>query len=119
MPGLVESHEVPSRLAAADVLVSPHAVQKDFIGSPVKIFEYMALGKPIVASRIAQLEEILSDGETALLVEPGRPHSVADALQRLHSDRELANRLGAAAAQEAAANHTWTSRAQMILSDDG
>ena len=75
--------EVPGYLAASDVLVSPHARVRDFIGSPIKLFEYMASGRAIVASRVAQIGEILRDEETALLVEPEAPDALADALTRL------------------------------------
>jgi len=72
--GAVAHDRVPLLLDACDILVAPHVPLADgseFFGSPTKIFEYMAMGKGIVASRLGQIGEVLVDGETALLVEPG------------------------------------------------
>jgi glycosyltransferase involved in cell wall biosynthesis len=117
LPGIVARQEVPGYLAAADVLVSPHADLPDFIGSPIKIFEYMASGTPIVASHLAQLSEILTDEETALLVAPDDHVALAGALERLMVDSELGRRLAAAAQQEVRASHSWDARLAAILSD--
>jgi glycosyltransferase involved in cell wall biosynthesis len=117
LPGIVPREEVPEYLAAADVVVSPHSDLRNFIGSPIKIFEYMASGIPIVASRLAQLSEILTDEETALLVRPGDPIALASALERLMLDPALACRLGGAAQQEARTKHSWNARLEAILSD--
>lgn len=117
LPGIVAREEVPGYLAAADAVVSPHADLHNFIGSPIKIFEYMASGKPIVASRLAQLAEILTDEETALLVPPGDPIALAAALERLMGDPDLGRRLGATAQQQARERHSWDARLGAILSD--
>jgi glycosyltransferase involved in cell wall biosynthesis len=118
MPGVVPRPEVPGYLAAADVLVSPHAPVDRFIGSPVKIFEYMASGRAIVASRLAQIGELLRDGETALLVPPGDPLRLQEALRRLKDDPELRERLGRAAQEEARSQHSWDARLTTILDDE-
>ena len=71
--GAVSHKSVPRLLDACDILVAPHVPLADgseFFGSPTKIFEYMAMGKGIVASRLGQIGEVLVDRETALLVEP-------------------------------------------------
>lgn len=117
LPGIVAREKVPGYLAAADVVVSPHADLQNFIGSPIKIFEYMASGTPIVASRLAQLSEILSHEENALLVPPEDPTALALALKRLMDDPELGRRLSATAQQEARAKHSWDARLVAILSD--
>ncbi len=117
LPGIVAREEVPGYLAAADAVVSPHADLRNFIGSPIKIFEYMASGKPIVASRLGQLAEILTDDETALLVPPGDPIALAAALERLMGDPNLGRRLGTAAQREARERHSWNARLVTILSE--
>lgn len=118
LPGLVARDEVPAYLAASDALVSPHARVRNFIGSPIKLFEYMASGRAIVASRVAQIGEILRDEETALLVEPERPDALADALARLRQDQALRFRLGASAREEARRLHSWDARVAAILAHD-
>lgn len=118
MTGLVPREQVPRYLAAADVVASPHADVRDFIGSPIKLFEYMASGRAIVASRLAQIGEVVRDEETALLVPPSNPRALAEALERLHDDPGLRERLGAAALGEARERHSWEARVEEMLGED-
>jgi glycosyltransferase involved in cell wall biosynthesis len=116
--GHVEHERVPILLDACDILLSPHVPLEDgseFFGSPTKLFEYMAMGKGIVASRLGQIGEVLADEETALLTEPGNARQLADAILRLRGSRELRGRLGTAARQTAIAEHTWKHNAQRVL----
>lgn len=116
--GAVAHERVPARLDACDILVAPHvplADGSDFFGSPTKIFEYMAMGKAIVASRLGQIGEVLSDEETALLVEPGNVNDLAAALVRVAESSELRARLGPNAREAAVQHHTWKHNAQRVL----
>ncbi len=116
--GTVAHERVPQLLDACDILVSPHvplADGSDFFGSPTKIFEYMAMGKGIVASRLGQIGEVLSDQETALLVEPGNVNELAEAMVRLAESRELRERLGRNCRDVAVQRHTWTRNAERVL----
>jgi glycosyltransferase involved in cell wall biosynthesis len=118
LTGAVPQDEGPGHLAACDVLASPHVRNPDgtpFFGSPTKLFEYMAMGRGIVASDIDQIGEVLRHGETAWLVEPGDANALAAGLERLLSDPDLARRLGQAARREAAARHTWRSHTRRIV----
>ena len=66
MPGAVAHDRVPTLLDACDILVSPHVpldAGAEFFGSPTKLFEYMAMGKGIVASRLGQIGEVLQHEE--------------------------------------------------------
>jgi len=116
--GAVSHDRVPKLLDACDILVAPHVPLADgseFFGSPTKIFEYMAMGKGIVASRLGQIGEVLVDQETALLVEPGNVEELRSALVRLIESEELRRRLGAKAREVAAREHTWRHNAQRVL----
>ena len=116
--GAVAHERVPSLLDACDILVAPHvplADGSDFFGSPTKIFEYMAMGKAIVASRLGQIGEVLSDHETALLVEPGNVKELAKALVRVTESTDLRARLGPNAREAAVKNHTWGHNARRVL----
>jgi glycosyltransferase involved in cell wall biosynthesis len=118
LTGAVEHERVPRMLDACDVLVSPHVPLEDgseFFGSPTKLFEYMAMGKGIVASRLGQIGEVLADEETALLVEPNDARQLSEAILRLVNSPDLRARLGAAARLEAKARHTWTHNAERVL----
>jgi glycosyltransferase involved in cell wall biosynthesis len=116
--GHVEHERVPALLDACDLLLSPHVPLADgseFFGSPTKLFEYMAMGKGIVASRLGQIGEVLSDQETALLTEPGNARELADAILCLSNSAELRNRLGAAARRAAIERHTWRQNAARVI----
>ena len=116
--GAVAHDRVPKLLDACDILVAPHvrlADGSEFFGSPTKIFEYMAMGKGIVASRLGQIGEVLVDEETALLVEPGNVGELGNAIVRLIESETLRKRLGARAREVAAREHTWTHNARRVL----
>ena len=116
--GAVKHDEVPALLDACDILVSHHVPLEDgsdFFGSPTKLFEYMAMGKAIVASRLGQIGEVLSDEETALLVEPASARQLAKAVLRLSESPELRERLGDAARRKAVHQHTWKRNAENVL----
>lgn len=116
--GAVDHEQVPRLLDACDVLASPHiplADDTEFFGSPTKIFEYMAMGKGIVASRLGQIGEVLSDGESALLVQPGSARELTEAILRLAESREMREHLGENARRQAIERHTWKRNAQNVL----
>ncbi len=116
--GLVPQEEAPEYLAACDILASPHVPNPDgsrFFGSPTKLFEYMAMGKGIVASDLEQIGEVLEPGKTALLVPPGDPGALAEGLSRLVADPALRSRLGRAARLAAVDRHTWDRNARAVL----
>jgi glycosyltransferase involved in cell wall biosynthesis len=116
--GSVAHERVPALLDACDILVAPHVPLADgseFFGSPTKVFEYMAMGKGIVASRLGQIGEVLSDNETALLVEPGNVRELAEAMVELIESEELRKRLGAKAREVVVENYTWGHNARRVL----
>ena len=118
LTGAVEHERVPELLDACDILASPHVPLEDgseFFGSPTKLFEYMAMGKAIVASRLGQIGDVLKDEETALLVEPGDARQLSEAILRLTDSPDLREKLGVAARREAIARHTWTHNAARVL----
>jgi glycosyltransferase involved in cell wall biosynthesis len=119
MTGAVEHERVPALLDACDVLASPHVPLEDgseFFGSPTKLFEYMAMGKAIVASRLGQIGDVLAHEETALMVEPNDARALSEAVMRLVDSPALRAHLGAAARREAIARHTWQHNAGRVLS---
>jgi glycosyltransferase involved in cell wall biosynthesis len=116
--GPVEHGEVPALLDACDILASPHVPLSDgseFFGSPTKLFEYMAMSKGIVASRLGQIADVLRDGETALLVEPGDALALATAIQRLAASQTLRTCLGENARAAVIRSYTWKHNAQRVL----
>jgi glycosyltransferase involved in cell wall biosynthesis len=118
--GAVGHDRVPGLLDACDILVAPHVPLADgseFFGSPTKIFEYMAMGKGIVASRLGQIGEVLVDGATALLVKPGDVEELRAGIMRLIEDEGLRVALGVKARDVAEKEYTWTHNAQRVLDE--
>jgi glycosyltransferase involved in cell wall biosynthesis len=116
--GAISHKSVRTYLDAADIFVSPHVPMPDgrpFFGSPTKLFEYMAMGKAIAASSLDQISDVLEHGRTALLVRPGEPSELAEAIQHLASDSQLRIELGRNARETALARHTWRQNARRVL----
>lgn len=108
--------DIPLYLRAADVLVLPNSAKHEIsrkYTSPMKLFEYMASGRPIVASDLPSIREVL-DEDTTFFAQPDNPSSFADAIQQAIEQPEEA-RSKARRAQEKVNNYTWDSRAQRIL----
>jgi glycosyltransferase involved in cell wall biosynthesis len=116
--GFRPAHELPSFLLAADVLfIPPTAAPLEQHGRtvlPMKVFSYLAAGRPILAGRLPDVAEVLIDGENARLVTPDAPDDAARALRTLLADSELCKRLSAAA-RRSAAELTWENRAHRLL----
>ena len=85
-----------------------------YFTSPLKLFDYMAAGVPIVATDVPALREVLVDGENALLVPPGDPEALAGAIDWILGDPALAERLRRRAFAEVA-DYTWERRAERII----
>ena len=113
--GLIPPADVAATLRETDVLVlpNPRSALSDAHTSPLKLFEYMAAGRPIVASDLPSIGEVLRDGENAVLVEPGNPQAFVAGLQRIKDDTALAGRLAAQAAEDVR-DYTWARRAERL-----
>jgi len=111
--GLAARDAVPELVAGFDIALQPKVVA---YASPLKVFEYMAAGRAIVAPDQPNIREILTDGETALLFDPTESGSVWQAIQRLAADPDLRRRLGAAARSEIARrDYTWERNAERVV----
>lgn len=134
LTGLVPQKEAPGYLSICDILVSPHLGNRDgtpFFGSPTKLFEYMAMGKPIVASDLDQIGAVLSDslrnsnlpktepvqGETrvAILTPPGDVLELSRCIRFLVEHAEWRKVLGGNARKEVLSKYTWAHHVQAIL----
>jgi glycosyltransferase involved in cell wall biosynthesis len=110
--GAVAHDQLPQCLAAADIGVAPFDPARHkplalgFYWSPLKIFEYMASGLPVVAPRLPRIASLISDGEEGLLYDPANPRTLDATLVRL-TDRSLRERLGHAARTRVVARYTW------------
>ena len=114
--GAVAPAEVPRFLAAADACLITSPRNEFFANetSPMKLFEYMMAGRAIIASDLPSTREVVTDGQSALLVPPSDVTALAEALRRLRDDADLRRKLGAQAAQDVL-QYTWQARAERIL----
>jgi glycosyltransferase involved in cell wall biosynthesis len=114
----VSQEDVPHHLRAMDLAVAPYPELEPFYFSPLKVLEYLATGRALVASRIGQVPELVEHGRTGWLVPPGDTAALAAAFVRLAGDAPLRHALGEAAAREAREKHPWRRRAADILAAD-
>lgn len=111
--GVVPRDSVPALVAAFDIALQPAVVR---YASPLKLIEYLALGKAIVAPSEPNLVELLTDGENALLFDSRVPDALQQALSVLCSDEQLRDRLAAGArATIARLSLTWDSNARRVV----
>lgn len=127
LPGLVPQHSAPSYLAASDIFLSPHVPNPDgtaFFGSPTKLFEYMAMERPIVAADLDQVGLVLRgeylptsrQGEPlAMLHQPGDEKDFLRAFRCAVEEPERAMSMAKNARAEALAHYTWDRHVGAIL----
>jgi len=133
--GLVPQSEAPLHLAASDCLISPHVANADgskFFGSPTKLFEYMAMDKGIYASRLDQIEQVLSpaldvhalpsssapspgEAHVAVLGEPGNISDIVRGVKFLVERGNWAETLAHNARSKALTQYTWKHHVDAIL----
>ena len=110
--GVVPRHEVPALVAAFDVALQPAVVP---YASPLKLFEYLALGKAVIGPRQPNLQEVLTDGENALLFDPQQAGALEAALSSLCNDTALRERIAAGSARSIGRlGLTWRNNAQRV-----
>jgi glycosyltransferase involved in cell wall biosynthesis len=112
--GAVPHDEVPGLLATASIGLAPYAPDAPGYFSPLKLFEYLASGLAVVAGAIEGVSEVVGE-EHAVLVPPGDPAALAEAVRDLAADAPRRARLGSAGRRLVAAEHTWDRRAGRIL----
>ena len=137
-PGLVEQREGPAYLAAMDVLLSPHVPNADgsrFFGSPTKLFEYMSMSRPIIASRLDQIAQVLSPAleanalpasspsstarELAILTEPGSVSEIMDSIRFIVEHPDWRSVLALNARTEVLAKYQWAEHVAQIIQGSG
>jgi glycosyltransferase involved in cell wall biosynthesis len=111
--GRVPHAEMPQHVAALDVAVA--ADDRTGYASPMKLLEYMAAGRAVVAPRLSNIEDLIHDGHDGLLFQPGDVNDLATVLQRLATDTSLRARLGARARLEIESSRNWVRIAEEVI----
>jgi glycosyltransferase involved in cell wall biosynthesis len=113
--GSVDATDVPGLLASMEVAVAPYPNLAYFYFSPLKVFEYMAAGRSVVASRIGQLKGLVDHEVSGLLCAPGDAAELTEALVRLRREQALRDRLGKAARMRVRQYHTWEAAVRRVF----
>jgi len=115
--GKIEQAEVASLLGIADVaVISQHGSQAEAALSPLKLFEYMAAGKAIVAAGATGIERVISNGVNGILVPAGDAPALAEAISAVLENEQLRASLGQAARQQAIEKHSWARTVERLES---
>jgi len=110
MTGAIAHADVPEMLSIADIAVvpsAPVAANRGGTGTPLKLFEYMAAGKAIVATALNEAAEVIQDGRNGLLIEAGDVNRFAEAVLTLLNDPVERVRLGQNARKQAVEQYSW------------
>lgn len=113
MTGWVDHADLPSLIARMDVATAPYPTSDAHYFSPLKLYEYLAMGLPVAASNIGQTAELLAGSPAACLLPPGDAGQLAHALAELAADPDRRLAMAQAAAREGA-QHDWTRNASLI-----
>jgi glycosyltransferase involved in cell wall biosynthesis len=113
--GAVANAAVPGYVGAFDVAVVPYGGARGHYFSPLKLFEYLAAERPVVAADVGDIGRCISHGETGLLYPPGDAEALAGAIGALLSDRARAGSLARAGREHVGAYHTWEDNGRLVL----
>ncbi len=116
--GALAPERVPGVLHGLDIAVAPYPAGDHYF-SPLKVYEYLAAGLPVIASAIGTIPSLLRNGELGVLVPPGDVEALTAALDALAADPGARARLGRAARETAVAEHDWRSRCRDLLERAG
>ena len=114
LTGGVSHSDIPKYIAAMHIGIAPYCYKDPFHGSPMKIFEYMAMGKPVIASAQGQIKDIIKNGKNGLLIEPDDSDGLAKAILELGSDKTKMRNMGIKA-RATVENYTWEANARKVL----
>ena len=115
--GRVPHAEIPAYLAAMDVSVAPYMPDRDFYFSPLKVVESLAVGTPVIAPRVGQLETLIEDGETGVLFTSGDRSDFIEKTLALAGNATLRQRMSVAARARALSHFSWEQAVGRIMRD--
>lgn len=115
LPGFVPHAEIPQYLSCMDIVLAPYPKLDFFYASSMKLFEYMASGKAIVATRIGQIAEVIEEGNNGLLFDPDEPKELFDKLRLLIESPEMREKIGQNAREKAEREWNWNRVAEKMI----
>jgi len=112
--GPKEYEKIPQFICASDITLAPFNPERNelmrehgFYFTPLKIFEYMACGKPLISTSVGNVKNIIEDGVSGILVPPGNSDALAKNILRLLSDEDLRKKLGSNAREVVETKYSW------------
>ncbi|RJQ17690.1 MAG: glycosyltransferase family 1 protein [Nitrospiraceae bacterium] len=111
-PGTISHEDLPKYISAFDIAIMPDSNE---YGSPMKIFEYMAMGKPVVAPKFGPLEDGITHGKEGFLFEPQNANDLVSCLRRLIDNADLRRELGKNGRTRIMDRHNWQNNAVSVL----
>ncbi|MDZ7345054.1 MAG: glycosyltransferase, partial [candidate division KSB1 bacterium] len=115
LPGTVPHSEVPRYLSCMDVVLAPYPKLEFWYASSMKIFEYMAAGKAVVATAVGQVAEIISDGVNGYLVDPDSGRTLREKIELLVDSSEARHRVGERARRDIEEKWNWDNHAKKMI----
>lgn len=112
--GFIGHDRIPETISAMDVVLALYPGMTFFYYSPLKLYEYMASGKAVLASRVNQVQDLIEDGVNGMLFEPDHFDELMTKLDRLVSDGKMRKRLGEKAVETIREEHTWGHSAEKL-----
>ena len=114
MTGTIPHDDIPEYIAAMDIGLAPYGYEELFYASPMKIFEYMAMGKPMIATAQGQIKDIIKHGENGLLIGPDDSSGLAKAILELGGNKDMMRNMGLKA-RATVESYTWEANARKVL----
>ena len=114
LTGPVSHDDIPHYIAAMDIALAPYGHEKRFYDSPMKVFEYMAMGKPLIATGQGQIKELIKHGENGVLIEPGDSSGLARAIVDLGGNVFMMKKMGLKG-RATIEPYTWEANARKVL----
>ena len=115
--GRVEWHDIPAYIAGFDIGYSGQIATEsgDWYGSPIKIYELMAMGKPVIASAFEDARRVIVDGQNGYLFQPGNSSALQGSLKNAFQHKENWPAMGRLARREIEVSCTWTARVNAMI----
>lgn len=117
--GQIPSADVPRYIAGFDLCYSGQVQLQigEMYLSPLKLYEYMAMTKPVVASAFEDSRRLIRDGETGFLFEAGNKNDLKSTILRAYHSRTMLTEMGRRAREEIIARHSWTTRVCTLIAE--
>jgi len=114
LTGAVAHLDVPKYISAMDIGLAPYERLEPFYGSPMKIFEYMAMSKPVITTPQGQIKDLIRNGENGMLMEPDDSGGLARSILELGGNKDMMKNMGLKA-RATVESYTWETNARKIL----